>query len=215
MRNHHSAPALYISSGPTLRWTLARPRPGAKRISEAIGRVRFRDLISAARSTLEQRIGSPEVSKAAAGKPTRWRSDYDAAGASTRNSTESSVFGESGFASNKAQRLNCPCRLEGSSFRLRSQKLACEAENFACETLSFRASARKNLKSLVAKRSQNPSRFAVKLRSFLIRSFLREVSVRLMGATFDLYLSGKIKLSRFSFSENRTPSEDCGEARYS
>jgi hypothetical protein len=130
-----------------------------REISEAIGRVRFRDLISAARSTLEQRIGSPEVSKAPAGKPTRSRSDYDAAGASTRNSTESSLFGESGFASNKTQRLSCPCRFEGSSFRLRSQKFACEAENFACETLSFRASPRKCLKSLVAK----SVRFAVSI----------------------------------------------------
>ena len=128
----------------------------------------------------------------------------------TRNSTESSVFGESGFASNKAQRFNCPCRLEGFSFRLRSQ-------NFACETFSFRASRlpRECLKSLVAKRLQNPSRFAVMLRSILFRSFLRDVSVRLMGATFDLYLSRKIKLSRFSFSENETPSEDCSDARIS
>jgi hypothetical protein len=37
-------------------------------------------------------------------------------------------------------------------------------------------------------------RFAVMLPSILFRSFLRDVSVRLMDATFDLYLSRKIKL---------------------
>jgi hypothetical protein len=132
---------------------------------------------------LEQRIGSPEVSKAPAGKATRSRSDYDAAGASTRNSTESRVFG--------TRRNASPARA-GS----RAPRFACEAKiSLAKGKISLAKRFRfapppRQVFEIIGRKTREYVRFAVSndikmLRSILFRAFLHDVSVILMGVTFD------------------------------